>query len=57
MHAPQIILIVWLILNAIAGLCVDGKKRDGTYNGWCIVCLNGLEFALLLWGGFFHHAA
>mgnify|MGYP001630207365 CR=1 FL=1 len=53
MRAPQ---IIWCVLFAISLMCnayLHGRPKNGTYSVWTALAGFGIEFGLLLWGGFF----
>jgi hypothetical protein len=58
MHAPQVIIIALLSIEAISGAAINGTpkrapKEGETVNGLIYVVRSVIWAALLWWGGFF----
>lgn len=53
MNAPQIIMIVLLVLSVFTGLMKHGESR-GDYNFWASLISAVIEAAILKWGGFWN---
>jgi hypothetical protein len=54
MQAPQIILIVFTAISFLTYLRGHGKPKTGNYNLFYWTIAACIEYALLIWGGFFN---
>ena len=53
MHAPQIIVIIWLCLGLGITLSKHGEPKEGKESFWRDASVTVILMSLLYWGGFF----
>jgi heme/copper-type cytochrome/quinol oxidase subunit 4 len=55
MKAPQIIILVLLIVELLLVSYLHGKEKSGNYNFWSTLISTSIIIGLLVWGGFFNN--